>query len=250
MTDLNSLPTSTSPDLNPRRFNLWPLLGGVLLMSVGVFFLSRVTLFKNDNWWSVFIFLPALGLLWSAGLMHHFSQGAFNFWVRLHLSMGCIILAVALIFALDLNWAYAWSLMLIVPGLTIFLNGFTSPRQRFGSPAGSAANLQFWLGTSVVLLGVTFLLNQLGLINLTEKFGNLHWWWLFILIPGVGALFNALAARLFSGPSATASALLALGAVLSLDAGAEYLALSWVWRVPAALILGGLVLLVTEFSRK
>jgi hypothetical protein len=242
--------TATSPHTNLRPFNLLPLLGGVLLMGIGVFFLARVTFFKNDNWWSVFILLPALGFLWTAAVIHHFCQGSFNFSVRLHLSLGVILLAVALIFALDLNWTYAWTLMLIVPGLAIFLNGFTLPRQRFGSPAGSAANFQFWLGTSVILLGITFLLNQLGLINLAEKFGNSHWWWPFILIPGVGALVNALATRFISGPSATASALLALGVVLSIDAGAEYLALSWVWRVPMALILGGLVLLITEFSRK
>jgi len=242
--------TSTSPHTNPLPFNLLALLGGILLMGIGVFFLARVTFVKNDNWWSVFILLPALGFLWTAAVIHHFCHGVFNFSVRLHLSLGVILLAVAFIFALDLNWTYAWTLMLMVPGLTIFLNGFTWPRQRFGSPAGSAANLQFWLGTSVILLGLVFLLNQLGLINLVEKFGNRHWWWPFILIPGVGALVNGLAARLMSGPSATASALLALGVVLSVDAGAEYLALSWVWRVPVALILGGLVLLITEFSRK
>jgi hypothetical protein len=246
----NSLSTPLPSSSNPRRFSFWLPFNGVLLIALGILFLSQVTFFKNDNWWSVFILLPALGFLWTAGTVYHFCHNVYNFWVRFHLSVGIIVLAVAVIFALGLNWRYAWTLMLVVPGLAIFLNGFTWPRQRFGTPAGGAANLQFWLGTSIVLLGVTFLLNQLGLINLSARFGTSHWWWPFILIPGIGGLINSLAIRSITGPSATANALLALGVVLSLDAGAEYLALSWTWRVPMALIIGGLVLLIAEFSRK
>lgn len=237
-------------NLTPRRFSLWPLLSGALFIGLGLLFLTQGIHLSSHNWWSIFIFIPALGFLWAAGTIAHFCGGTFNVGSRLHFSVGLILLTVALIFAFGLDWAYAWPLMLIVPGLTLFLNGFTWPRQRFGSRAGSAANFQFWLGTSVILLGSVFLLNQLGLIDLVERFGHSHWWWPFILLPGVGALVNAIAIRLVTGPSATGNALLALGLVLCVAAGAEYWALAWLWQVPLVLIVFGLTLLLAEIGRK
>src|SRR5262245_30639348 len=141
MTDLQSLSTPPTDNSIPRSPGPWTFWNGALLIGLGVLCLLAAGLFQSDNWWAVFIFLPAVGLLSVAWLAHHLSRGAFNLWVRLHLSCGLIVLAVALIFALDLDWDYAWTLMLIVPGLVIFLNGFTYPRLRFGSPLASAANM-------------------------------------------------------------------------------------------------------------
>lgn len=198
----------------------------------------------------MFILIPALGLLWGAWLAHHYSRGAFNLWVRLNLSSGLIVLAVALIFALNLNWNYAWAFMLIVPGLVMFLNGFTYPRLRLGTELGSAANLQFWLGGSVILLGVTFLMNQLGFINLHTLFGETRWWWVFILLPGLGALVNAVAIYRTTGASHTADNFLALGVVLGVEAISNYIGLSWRIHLPVALMLAGVTILLAGLRRK
>ncbi len=248
MTDINSLSNSNS---NPtsRRFNPWPLFVGVLLMSFGALFLFSRLVLQSNNWWAIFIFGPSLLFIWGAVVVYYFRGNAFDmFSVRFNLGVGLMGLLLAFIFAFNLNWSIAWTLMLIGPGLVIFLNGFT--RHRFGSPKGSAANVLFWLGTSVILLGVTFLLNQLGLINLTTRFGDANWWWPFILIPGVGALVNALAIYGRQGASATANVLLALSGMSGVSAGAEYLGVGWQWRVAVTLILGGLILLVAEIRRK
>jgi hypothetical protein len=242
VTDPTPLPAG-APTPSSNSLSLWPFWTGLLLIGLGALLLLGAALFQNDNWWAIFIFLPAASMLGLAWLGQALSRGAFNLWVRLNLSLGLIVLAVALIFALDLDWGLAWTLMLIVPGLAIFLNGFTYPRLRLGSPLGSAANMQFWLGASVVMLGVTFLLNQLGAIDLAARFGTFHWWWVFILVPAAGALINALAVYRASGPHPTADSLLALSVMLAVDAGAEYLALNWQWRVPLSILLGGLTLL-------
>jgi hypothetical protein len=250
MTDLNSLSTSTnSTSPHTHKAGLWPLQNGIVLIGLGLLFMVAAAALRSPNWWSIFIFIPALGLLWGAWLAHHFSRGAFNLWVRLNLSSGLIVLAVALIFALNLDWTYAWTLMLIVPGLVMFLNGFTHPRLRLGTELGSAANLQFWLGSSVILLGITFLLNQLGLINLHALFGNSRWWWPLILLPGLGALLNAFAVYRTTGPCHSADNFLALGVVLCVEAGAEYLGLGWRWHAPLALTLGGLTMLLASLRR-
>lgn len=248
MTELNSL--STSPNSTASKSLSWPLQNGLALIGLGLLFLLAATALRSPNWWSMFILIPGLGLLWSAWLAHHYSHGAFNLWMRLALSSGLIVSTVGLIFALNLSWSYAWALMIIVPGLVMFLNGFTVPRLRLGTELGSAANLQFWLGGSVMALGLTFLLNQLGFINLHALFPNTPWWWVFILVPGIGAFVNAFAIYRVTGPAHTADNFLALGAVLCLEAVADYLGLSWRWHVPAAIMLAGAIILLTGLRRK
>ncbi len=249
MTDPHPFSTpSTSAVPHARKPGFWLLQNGVLLIGLGLFLLFAAESLNSQNWWAIFIFIPALGLLWGAGLAQHYSRGAFNLWVRLALSSGLIVLTVALIFALGLDWRYAWALMVIAPGLAIFLNGFTRPRLRFGTGWGSAANLLFWLGGSVILLGLTFLLNQLGAINLKAQFGELRWWWVFILLPGLGALLNAAAVYFVAGPGHAAN-FLALGVVLCAEASAEFMSVEWHWRLPVAIILGGLMILFGGLRR-
>jgi hypothetical protein len=240
MNDPISLPTQFSAPPRPNRWLSWP---GALLVALGAIGLIGPAVSRNPNWWAVFILVPAIGLLAGAVAAHRRSHGAYNLWVRLGLSSGLIVLAVALIFAFVIDWSYAWTLMLIVPGLAVFLNGFTYPRARFGTPAGSAANFLFWLGGSVALLGVTFLVDSLGLIDLQTLFGSAHWWSAFILLPGLGALINAFAIYANNGGDLTATTLLAIGVVLCLEARAEYVDMAWQWRVPLALLLCGLTYL-------
>jgi hypothetical protein len=227
----------------PPRPNRWLSWNGVWLVALGAIGLLVPPFSRHPNWWAVFILVPALGLLAGAALAHRQSRGAFNLWVRLALSSGLIVLAVGLIFAFVLDWSYAWTLMLIVPGLAVFLNGFTRPRARFGTPMGSAANFLFWLGGSVALLGLTFLLDSLGLIDLQTMLGSTHWWSAFILLPGLGALINAFAIYANNGGDLTATTLLAIGVVLCLEARAEFVDMAWQWRVPLALLLCGLTYL-------
>jgi hypothetical protein len=221
----------------------WPLGYGLLLIIAGALFLSAAQFFNRENWWAVFILLPAVGLLGAAALAVCLARGAFTLWARLALSAGLVVLAVALMFTLDLDWGIAWPVMVIVPGLALMLNGFTKPRLRLGSLLGSTAAMSFWIGATLALLGGAFLLDQTGRISLDTFFGVTRWWSFFILLPGVGALLTALAIYLTEGPVAGANGLLALALMLGVSAAGEYYAVRPEWAGALALIAGGLILL-------
>src|SRR6185436_16765888 len=162
-------------------------------------------------------------------------------WARLCLGAGLVVLAVALMFTLDLNWGSAWPVMVIVPGLALMLNGFTKPRLRLGSLLGSTAAMFFWIGATVALLGGAFLLDATGRISLDTFFGVTRWWSFFILLPGVGALLTAFAIYVTEGPAAGANGLLTLAVMLGVSAAGEYYAVRPEWAGALALIAGGLV---------
>lgn len=245
---LSNLPPA-QPTGDPKSTG-WLLIGGLLFIGLGLLYLVGTTAFQSKNWWSIFILAPAVALLLTTGLAYQTDGGAFNLWVRLPLSGGLIVLTVALIFALNLSWGWAWTLMLIVPGLIIFINGFTSPSLAWGDPVGGFINLCFWLGAAVALLGLTFLLNQLNIISLTALFGDLRWWSALILLPAVGALLNAVIVYRTNGPGAAAGYLLAIGVALGFEAAAEFLNLPWQWRAPIAMIVGGTAVLVGGWGQK
>ena len=223
----------------------WPLGYGLLLILAGTAFLGAAQFFNRENWWAVFILLPALGLLGAAALAASLARGAFTSWARLALGAGLVVLAVALMFTLDLDWGVAWPVMVIVPGLALMLNGFTKPRLRLGSLLGATAAMFFWIGATVALLGGAFLLDQTGRISLDTFFGVTRWWSFFILLPGLGALLTAFAIYVTEGPVAGANGLLALAVMLGVSAAGEYYAVRPEWAGALALIAGGLILLAS-----
>ncbi|MEP7357063.1 MAG: hypothetical protein ABI847_07475 [Anaerolineales bacterium] len=227
----------------------WRLGYGLLLIAAGTAVLGAAQFFNRDNWWAVFILLPALGLLGGAVLAVSLARGAFNLWARMGLSAGLVVLAVALMFTFDLNWDTAWPVMLIVLGLALMLNGFSYPRLRLGSLLGSAAAMAFWFGASVALLGAVFLFDAAGRLSLEALFGVTRWWSFFILLPGLGALLTAVMIYLTDGPGAGANSLLALAVMLGVAAAGETYALRGEWAGALALIAGGLVLLATGLLR-
>src|SRR4029079_14163551 len=97
----------------------WPLGYGLLLIIAGTPFLGAAQFFHRENWWAVFILLPAVRLLGAAAMAVGLARGAFTLWARLALSAGLVVLAVALMFMLQLDWGIAWPVMVIVPGLAL-----------------------------------------------------------------------------------------------------------------------------------
>ncbi len=250
LTMTNSIPLTTTS--LPQRLDRRPsglLWGGLGLILSGAGLLLTSGQFRGDNWWAIFILLPALASLASAWLALHFGGGAFNLGARLGLGTGLPTLAVALIFMYHINWSIGWTLMLMVAGLVILINGFTVPGLPLGSRRRAAAELVWWIGLSVIALGATFLLDRLGVIHLAEQFGAAHWWSAFILLPGVGALLSALNASRAHGQSGGAQLLAGCGLLLIAAAAGDYAGLAWRWYGPMLLILGGLVVVWQAIPR-
>ena len=167
----------------------WVDLGGVALVLLGVVFtaVNLLGIGQLENWWSGFILLPGI-LFLGLGRMMWWGNGRFAFLPRFSTGLGLIITTVALMFLFGLNWELWWPMMIVVPGVAAWLLG--------GAKAGvggtAVLRLGRWLGFTMLLLGLTFLADQLNLINLQAAFGDFHWWGFFILIPGIGAFVEGL----------------------------------------------------------
>lgn len=99
---------------------------GLVFIALGVFFLLRnYTDFELDNWWALFILIPAFGALgnfWrtyrSKGRMSSEAAGSL---------VGALLLGtVAAIFLLGLSWSMMWPVFLIIVGFGALLSGMFS----------------------------------------------------------------------------------------------------------------------------
>jgi O-antigen/teichoic acid export membrane protein len=100
-----------------------PWLGGAILILVGVIFLlGQLTSFRLNNWWALFILIPAFGSFagaWGAYRKHE----RFNRAVRSSLIGGIILTAVALIFLFELDMGRYWPVFVIIAGVASLLSG-------------------------------------------------------------------------------------------------------------------------------
>jgi hypothetical protein len=216
----------------------WRSVGGAALLLFGLLFMagSLFTVPVLENWWSLFILLPGVLLLGLGRMLR--GDRTFSFLSRLCSGGGLVVTAVATMFALHLDWALWWPVMLVVPGTAVWLLG--------GTEAGTAGKAWVryarWLGITMMLLGVVFLLDQHQLISLQGLFGNFHWWGFFILIPGIGAFVEGV--RVSGDAYTTAWALFLIGIWIVSSGLAELLAtpaLSWQVVVGIGLIGTGLL---------
>jgi hypothetical protein len=215
----------------------------VALMLLGLTFVLQSMRGPNslENWWSIFILLPALACVATAWIAYAQSGYRFTLLARGALSIGTILLTVALMFLFDVNWAIGWPLMLIVPSLTVVANGVLQRWDRGDVVWMSIINTIVWAGASAALLGVSFLLNNLGIVDLRASFGEFQWWGVFILLPGIGALRNAL--RIFRSNRVNISAqlLFALGLATCVQGTLTLLNVhwdGWLWWPIVAASLG------------
>jgi len=105
----------------------------VVLIALGVIFLvQNYTGVELGNWWALFILIPASGALaaawaaWRAGMHPVAVSGP--------LVGGLVMLTVAAIFLLELQWSRVWPVFLILAGIGALLPSLLtrsdrSPRQ-------------------------------------------------------------------------------------------------------------------------
>jgi CDP-diglyceride synthetase len=103
--------TSQSGDSSHKDKSLWP---GLILIAIGSYFLLvNFTGFRLDNWWALFILIPAVGSLDKARNEYR-AAGHMNKAVRGALSGALITALVAAAFLFNLDWGLIWPLFLII----------------------------------------------------------------------------------------------------------------------------------------
>lgn len=256
--------TTTSSSTRTHRWLIW---NGLLLLSLGALTLVMALTARASNWWSIFIFAPAAILFVTAAFAYGRRPRLSDWNVRINASLGVIVATVGLIFALGLDWRYAWTFMLIVPGLAFTLNSLT--RKPAGSAGFAWGRFVGALGLSTAALGVTFLGQQLGYYDLAGVFGSFRWWGAFILFPGLVGIAGALTvfARSTAWPAAltlrtlglalgttaitrdgsrsSATVLLAIASMVCGAAVGQFLGLHWAWQTPLPIIAAGMALLAS-----
>ncbi|MEZ4518882.1 MAG: hypothetical protein R3C44_19370 [Chloroflexota bacterium] len=102
--------------------NAW--LAGVVLVGIGLFFLlSNLTDFHINNWWALFILIPAFSSLGNAVRVYQRDErlGAEG---RGSFAGGLILLFVAAVFLLGWSWGAIWPVFLVIGGVSMLLNAF------------------------------------------------------------------------------------------------------------------------------
>jgi len=226
--------------------------GGVILIFLGIIFLfQQVGSFSFDNWWAVFILIPALSSIGAAWRVFQ-STGRFTHPGVLGPLYGAgYILMVALIFLFNLDWGIWWPLFVLWAGLGALASGAginlsSHSRTRL---AGRAVRPWIgWLGLGAFFFGLAFLLRNLGMLSPTAYLSN--WWAVFIFFPAVGGLISTVRLAQATGGFGPL-AVLSLSATLVIAAvGAIALAgISWGLITPIVLIGAGALALLSAILR-
>ena len=120
---------SSNSQASTNRNPAW--MAGVVLIVIGVvFLLQNVSGFRFDNWWAIFILIPALSSFAMVWRIYQ-SNGRLTSAARGPLIGGLTTLTVALVFLLGLDWGKIWPVFLIIAGVGALLSAlFTGEAER------------------------------------------------------------------------------------------------------------------------
>ena len=97
-------------------------VAGAILTLIGIFLLlDNLSGFHLDNWWALFILIPALGAFGNAWRSYQ-KDGRISGSARASIISGFVLLMVTTIFLFDLNWTYLGPILLVIAGLGLLVN--------------------------------------------------------------------------------------------------------------------------------
>ncbi|MFQ5630452.1 MAG: hypothetical protein ACE5I1_16900 [bacterium] len=109
-------PKNTSNGLDRAIF-------GLILVLVGVIFMLRnVEIFELDNWWALFILIPAIASFGNAWSVYKNSGRQMTRQVRSRIVGGLFPLTIALIFLFGLDMGELWPVFIILAGVAVILS--------------------------------------------------------------------------------------------------------------------------------
>lgn len=108
---------------DPSRGGSWVV--GAILILLGVMFLMRNTgifNFSLENWWALFILIPAFGSFDTALRMYRSAGNQLDRQARSALLVGLVLTFVTVMFLFDLSWTFFGPLLLILVGIALVFN--------------------------------------------------------------------------------------------------------------------------------
>jgi hypothetical protein len=101
-----------------------PWIIGIVMIVLGVVFMLQNMGQKipfGDNWWAVFILIPALGAFGTAYNLYQ-RAGRLDSAARASLFGGIMLTTVAAVFFFGLSWLYIGPALIILAGLALLIN--------------------------------------------------------------------------------------------------------------------------------
>jgi peptidoglycan/LPS O-acetylase OafA/YrhL len=102
------------------RSGSW-VVGAILILVGIVIMLQNLTSFDLENWWALFILIPALGAFGNAWRAYQKDE-RLSAPARASLISGVILTMVTAVFLLGLNWTILGPILLILAGVGLLLN--------------------------------------------------------------------------------------------------------------------------------
>lgn len=238
-----------SPISAPKRRYRLPWIGLVLILVGGYFFLRQAgQLPANFNWWALFILIPALGSL--TAMFGAIERGGFNQAARSSLGSAVVIFTVAFIFLFDLSWTIYWPLLVIAVGFSSLIGSIPGKALQDRQNVRHLMGLGVWIGAAGMLLGVAFLLKNLGIYDFNQVLGDRWYAWL-ILIPGIGTLVNAFLLYRAEGNKINIAVRVMIGFGIIIITLAVLMIVGIAWSIlgPLMIIGAGLAFIISAFLK-
>jgi hypothetical protein len=101
--------------------NSW--IGGAVLIGLGlIFLLQNFGFFYLQNWWALFILIPAFGAFGTAWALYRSNNHRFSVAATGSLVTGVILTLLSLTFLLGLDFSLIWPFFLVLGGLSILVS--------------------------------------------------------------------------------------------------------------------------------
>ena len=122
--DDNAPPNQTDEPRNSPFSDNKNWMAGVVLIAIGLVFLAtNVVGFELNNWWSLFILIPAVSNF-SSAYANYKQNGRLEKSGRGSITGGLILSLIAFTFLLNWDWSVIWPLFLIIGGIGALLGGW------------------------------------------------------------------------------------------------------------------------------
>ncbi len=95
-----------------------------MLIVLGIVLLLRnlgITSLALDNWWALFILIPAVGALNRAWRQYQTHDRRITPYARKSLITGFVLMVVTVVLLFDLDWRFALPILLILAGIGALL---------------------------------------------------------------------------------------------------------------------------------
>jgi ABC-type uncharacterized transport system permease subunit len=96
--------------------------GIMLILLAGILLLQNLKIYSLNNWWALFILIPALGSFATAWRVAQTTGGRFNVRARGALIVGLVLVLVTAMFLFGMNWTILGPVLLALAGIGLIVN--------------------------------------------------------------------------------------------------------------------------------